>query len=162
NDVLPGIPYWYASTCRECSVGCGVLVKQREGRVVKLEGNPDHPVNRGGLCARGHAALQAVYNPDRLRAPMVKQGGSWKPITWAEAMTMGGGRLGGAHGKVALVTGNATGSLHRLGASWASASGGNHLVYEAFAHESLREANRRTFGQAVIPSFDFSRARFVL
>jgi molybdopterin-containing oxidoreductase family iron-sulfur binding subunit len=162
NDVLPGIPYWYASTCRECPAGCGILVKQREGRVVKLEGNPRHPVNRGGLCARGHAGLQAAYDPDRLKTPQVKQGGAWKAVTWDEALRLGAERLGAARGKIAVLTGNSTGSLHRLCETWAAAAGGTHLVYEAFAHESLREANRRTFGQAVVPHFDFARARLLL
>ena len=162
NDVLPGVPYWYATTCRECGAGCGVLAKQREGRVIKLEGNPNHPVNRGGLCARGHAALQGLYDPDRLKSPMVKEGAAWKAITWAEALALAGAKLAGARGKLALVTGNSTGSLHKLSAAWAAAAGGTHLVYEPFAHESAREANRRTFGVASVPQADFTRARFVL
>ena len=144
NDVLPGVPYWYATTCRECGAGCGVLAKQREGRIVKLEGNPNHPVNQGGLCARGHAALQGLYDPDRLKSPMVKDGKGWKAVTWPEAMQLAGGKLAAARGKLALVTGNATGSLHKLSAAWAAAAGATHLVYEPFALESTREANRRT------------------
>src|SRR5258706_10822512 len=57
EDILVGVPYWYASTCRECSEGCGVLVKTREGRAIKVEGNPDHPLSQGALCARGQASL---------------------------------------------------------------------------------------------------------
>jgi len=162
NDVIPGVPYWYATTCRECESGCGVLAKQREGRVIKLEGNPNHPVNHGGLCARGQAALQGLYDPDRVKTPMVKQGSTWKPVTWVEAMAMAGDKLKGARGKLALVTGNATGSLHKLSAAWATAAGGTHLVYEPFAQESAREANHRTFGVAALPQADFSRAQFVL
>jgi molybdopterin-containing oxidoreductase family iron-sulfur binding subunit len=158
NDVLPGVPYWYATTCRECSAGCGVLAKQREGRIIKLEGNPNHPVNRGGLCARGHAALQGLYDPDRLKSPMVKEASGWKAVTWAEALALAGSKLAAARGRAALVTGNATGSLHKLSSEWASALGATHLVYEPFALESLREANRRTFGVASVPQADFSRA----
>jgi len=66
ETITPGVPTWYASTCRECPAGCGVHVKTREGRVIKLEGNPDSPVNRGKLCARGQAAHQHLYDPDRL------------------------------------------------------------------------------------------------
>ena len=76
NDILPGIPYYYASTCRECPAGCGVLVKAREGRAIKIEGNPEHPLNLGTLCARGQAGLQGLYNPDRLKAPRVKENGA--------------------------------------------------------------------------------------
>ena len=58
--ITPGIPVYYASTCRECSAGCGLHVKVREGRAIKLEGNPDSPVNHGRLCARGQAVVQGA------------------------------------------------------------------------------------------------------
>jgi anaerobic selenocysteine-containing dehydrogenase/Fe-S-cluster-containing dehydrogenase component len=162
NDVIPGVPYWYATTCRECSAGCGVLAKQREGRVIKLEGNPAHPVNQGGLCARGQAALQGLYDPDRLKTPMVREAGGWKEVSWDEALRLAGDRLRAARGKLALLNGNATGSLQKLSKAWAAAGGATHLVYEPFALESLREANRRTFGIAAVPHLDFGRARHVL
>jgi len=163
NDTLPGVPYWYASTCRECPAGCGVMVKQREGRVIKVEGNPGHPLNQGGLCARGHAGLQGVYDPDRLKSPMAKDAsGAWKALSWDEALKLAGQKITAARGKLAVVTDNATGSFQHLAAGWAAAAGGTHLIYEPFAYESLREANRRTFGQAVVPHFDFGRARFVI
>ncbi len=79
EDQVPGNPTWYASTCTECSAGCGLHVKTREGRAIKLEGNPDHPVNAGTLCAHGQSALQGLYNPDRLKGPMARQAdGSFK------------------------------------------------------------------------------------
>ncbi|MBI5061984.1 MAG: 4Fe-4S dicluster domain-containing protein [Desulfatitalea sp.] len=62
EDMVTGEATWYATTCRECPAGCGVLAKNREGRVIKLEGNPLHPVNLGKLCARGQAALQGLYH----------------------------------------------------------------------------------------------------
>src|SRR2546428_713374 len=138
NDILPGVPYWYASTCRDCSAGCGILVKTREGRAIKIEGNPAHPVNRGGLCVQGQAALQGLYDPDRVRTPMVREGGAWKAISWDDAIQRVGAKVSAAKGKVALVTGNATGSLHKLAGEWATAVGGTHLVYEPFAYESVR------------------------
>ena len=70
EDQVPGVATWYASTCTECASGCGVHVRTREGRAVKLEGNPDHPVNQGKLCSRGQASLQGLYNPGRIKAPM--------------------------------------------------------------------------------------------
>jgi anaerobic selenocysteine-containing dehydrogenase len=72
-DTVTGKATWYASTCRECPAGCGVLAKNREGRIVKLEGNPVHPVNKGRLCMRGQAALQGGYHPDRLKTPQIKK-----------------------------------------------------------------------------------------
>ena len=52
EDIVPGEATWYASTCRECPAGCGMLVKNRDGHVIKVEGNPQHPVNTGRLCPR--------------------------------------------------------------------------------------------------------------
>src|SRR2546428_13764389 len=79
DDQIPGVATWYATTCRECAAGCGLRARVREGRAVKLEGNPDPPGNRGRLCARGQAGPQGLCNP--------------APIT--------GPRLGGANGPLA-------------------------------------------------------------
>jgi molybdopterin-containing oxidoreductase family iron-sulfur binding subunit len=164
NDLMPGVPTWYASTCRECPAGCGILVKAREGRAIKIEGNPAHPINRGGLCSQGHAALQGLYDPDRLKSPMVRDGATWKAIGWDDAIARIGERLAGARGdsKIALVTGNATGSFQDLAVEWAAAFGGTHLVYEPFSYETVREANQRTFGRRAIPFYDFARAKMVV
>src|SRR3954454_8695533 len=86
EDQIPGVSTWYASSCTECSAGCGLHVRTREGRAVKLEGNPEHPVNRGKLCSRGQAALQGLYNPGRLAGPMLRQGAEFKAITWEQAI----------------------------------------------------------------------------
>src|ERR1044071_78103 len=118
QDVLVGVPYWYASTCRECPAGCGIVVKAREGRAIKIEGNPKKPLNQGGLCRRGHAALQALYDPDRVRTPLVKQGGAWKPISWDDGLKLAGEKLAGAKGSAALLTDHVTGSLAALIAEW--------------------------------------------
>src|SRR5215510_14714699 len=69
ENIVPGVASWYATLCRECPAGCGVLAKVREGRAITLEGNPDHPVNRGALCARGQASILGTYDPDRLPGP---------------------------------------------------------------------------------------------
>ena len=73
---------------QECSAGCGVWVRTREGRAVKLEGNPFHPVTQGGLCTQGQASLQGLYNPDRFTGPMLRENGALRQITWDEAEAM--------------------------------------------------------------------------
>src|ERR1700678_664442 len=69
ENVVPGVPSFFATTCNECPAGCGMVARIREGRVIKLEGNPADPIGQGSTCARGQAALQEVYNPDRLSGP---------------------------------------------------------------------------------------------
>ena len=88
DDMVIGSATWYASTCRECPAGCGILAKNREGRVIKVEGNPQHPINRGKLCMRGQAALQAVFNPDRLKTPLLKENDRFKPISFRQAQAL--------------------------------------------------------------------------
>ena len=67
EHVKPGQAAFFATVCRECPAGCGMHLWHFDGRVTKAEGNPEHPVNRGALCARGQSAVQGLYDPDRLR-----------------------------------------------------------------------------------------------
>src|SRR5512139_4052964 len=90
EDIVPGEATWYATTCRECPAGCGILAKNRDGHVVKVEGNPLHPVNGGKpwgkLCPRGQASLQNLYNPDRYRGPLKRNpDGKVESLTWEQA-----------------------------------------------------------------------------
>src|SRR5881396_2936390 len=94
DQTVPGVSTYYATTCRECSTACGVIAETRDGRTIKLEGNPEHPVNRGALCARGQASLQGLYNPDRYRGPMARRNGQLQPVTWEEALQIFAQKLG--------------------------------------------------------------------
>lgn len=85
------------STCMMSHSGCGILVHVRDGRVVKVEGDPDHPLTRGSLCPKGLAAMQFEYHPDRLLYPHKRRGerggGQWERISWDEALDTIAGRL---------------------------------------------------------------------
>ena len=70
DGLMDGVPQYFATVCQMCPAGCGLLVRTLGGRAVKIEGNPAHPVSGGKTCARGQAALQHLYNPDRLRGPV--------------------------------------------------------------------------------------------
>ncbi len=76
--------------CRICYGGCGVLFHIEDGRVVKIEGNPESTFNKGTLCAKGLATLHNLYNPRRLKYPMKRLGkrgeGKWQRISWDEAL----------------------------------------------------------------------------
>jgi len=82
-------------TCTYCSVGCGILMyalgdgaKNAQRSVIHVEGDPDHPVNRGTLCPKGASLLDIVNSPNRLRHPQVREpgAGEWKDISWDDAM----------------------------------------------------------------------------
>ena len=68
-----GLSTYYATTCRECSAGCGLVVRTMQGRALKVEGNPNNPVNLGKTCARGQATLHGLYNPDRVTDPLQRK-----------------------------------------------------------------------------------------
>jgi molybdopterin-containing oxidoreductase family iron-sulfur binding subunit len=167
-DIIPGEATYYATTCRECPAGCGVLAKNRDGRVIKLEGNPNHPINRGALCARGQAALHGLYNPDRYPGPRRRNGNTLTAITWEDGLKnladlMRDIRARNAGGRVAFLTGLENGSLATLTDRWLATFGaGPHLTYEPFAYEPLRVANRIVYGTEGVPAYRIDRADFLL
>ena len=165
--MVPGMATWYASTCRECPAGCGVLAKNREGRIVKVEGNPLHPINQGSLCIRGQAALQGIYNPDRIKTPLLKEGGSFRSVTYAEAEALLYAKTQEAAKKgkdrVRIVTEIVGDSLLKLMSeslhNWGS---GEPLVFEPYGYEALKEANMQVFGLEGLPSYLLNKADFLL
>ncbi len=86
-----------ATICEMCFWRCGVLADVVDGRVVRVEGNPDHPLNRGRLCARGNAGVDLLDDPDRLQYPMLRTGkrgeGQFKRVSWNEALDFLAGKL---------------------------------------------------------------------
>ncbi|MEJ2708894.1 MAG: molybdopterin-dependent oxidoreductase [Anaerolineales bacterium] len=90
-DLLDANGDGYIPTmCEMCVWRCGVLAKVEEGRVVKLEGNPEHPHSKGKLCARGQSGLMNTYDPDRILTPLVRVGkrgeGKFRKASWDEAL----------------------------------------------------------------------------
>jgi molybdopterin-containing oxidoreductase family iron-sulfur binding subunit len=165
--LVPGVATYFATVCRECPAGCGVLARNRDGHVVKLEGNPDHPVSRGALCARGQAALLGTYDPDRVATPRLREGQGWKPIGVADAEKLLAEKLAAARqagaGRIGLISQLETGTLGRLMDDWLKALGARpRVAFEPFAYEALRAANRVTFGIDAIPYHAFEDARAVL
>src|SRR5215472_12149399 len=164
ENIVPGIPSYFSTVCRECPAGCGLVAKNREGRIVKLEGNPDHPVNAGALCIRGQAGLQGLYHPDRFRGPLA--GG--KPTGWAEAQKQVADRLGalakGNQGtKIAVVSGLESGTLGRLMDGWVRALGARpRIAYEPLGYEALRVANRMSFGHDAVPQYAIAESSYLL
>ena len=80
----------HRTICSMCASRCHLLCKVRQGKVIKIEGNPASPFNKGKICAKGHAAIQQLYDTDRLKYPLKRVGergeGRWRRISWAEAL----------------------------------------------------------------------------
>ena len=170
EDVVPGKAVYYATTCRECPAGCGMLAKNREGRIVKVEGNPAHPVSGGKLCMRGQASLHGLYNPDRFPGPMQRNAaGGLDPITWERGEAILAAKLSeavrkGGSGRIVIMTGLVTGSLHDLTGLWLSEMGqrNGHIMYETWSYEPLKKANQAVFGRDAIPTYRFDELDFLI
>jgi molybdopterin-containing oxidoreductase family iron-sulfur binding subunit len=163
DDMVTGKATWYASTCRECPAGCGILAKNREGRVIKVEGNPLHPINRGKICMRGQAAVQAIYNPDRIKTPLLKEKDRWQPISFSKAQSLLKYKTHDASQKgserirmLTEVTGESLLALFADALTRWSAEG--PLVFEPFAYESLKSANEKVFGRNELASYRMEEA----
>ena len=163
DDMVAGRATWYASTCRECPAGCGIMAKNREGRVIKVEGNPLHPINKGKLCMRGQAALQAVYNSDRLKTPLLKDKNGWQPISFAKAQSMLKYKTHDAAQKgsdrvrmLTEVVGKSQLALFTDALKKWNASA--PLVFEPFAYETLKTANETVFGRKELVSYHMQDA----
>ena len=133
--VIPGIGVWYASTCQQCPASCGLHGRVREGRILKLEGNPDSSVNSGKLCQMGQSGVQGHYNPDRITKPMARKGGALTEVSWDEALSMLDDKTGTKSGldgsRLAWVTGAVSGHQSVLiNAHLASTGSQNHFVQE--------------------------------
>ncbi len=162
EEITPGVATWYATVCGECPSQCGMWVRTREGRAVKVEGNPNHPVSGGALCSRGHSTLQGLYNPDRVAQPLRRDGDEFTPIDWEEAEELLAERMGAAAGRTVLIHGRTGMSLTRLMEDFVSATGGRRVEYEALAEAPLREAARIAFGTDTVPSYDFEASQLTL
>ncbi len=171
EEQLAGVATWYASTCRQCPAGCGILVRIMNGRAVKIEGNPEHPLNKGKLCARGQAGLQVLYNPDRLTGPVQqaqRNSRTFEPVAWETGINTLYEKLQGARAKVA-VWGGSTMSGHLLDLFQrfsAAVDAPAPLIYDLYTglngYRLLGDINRELFGQHALPTYDLSQADVIL
>ncbi len=188
EDIVPGIAVWKPGICPLCAAGCGLTVRVmdadadivREGQAgvkriaaaKKLEGSASHPVNQGGLCARGQAAIQVTYHPDRITQPLKRSGtrgdGRYEAITWDQAIAELVGRLdalASAGNQATLAFATRPGLSHRRALVERFLAGFGApapIVYELFGDEVLRRANAISFGRDQLPTFDLANARSVI
>jgi len=163
-----GISTYYATTCRECPAGCGLIMRTFEGRAIKAEGNPEHPVNRGKICSKGLTAVQGLYNPDRNTEPgqHARNSDTFTPITWEAAIQTLTDAFSSGDG-VAFLLGLAPDHLFDLVTELCDQIGAPPPVrYGATAmldgRNTLLEAVRSVYGKPRLPFFDLFNADFVI
>jgi Fe-S-cluster-containing dehydrogenase component/anaerobic selenocysteine-containing dehydrogenase len=169
EEVLPGVANLYASTCAGCANACGILIKTREGRPIKVDGNPDHPVNRGKVCATGQASVLNLYDPNRLRSPFygLSSGRSTNSLTWAQADTeimTSLKRLAGEGRRIVLVTKAVTSPTAKsaIDVFRAAYPTADVVVYDEGVEASRRAAWKKCYDDAELPGIAWEKADVIV
>ena len=163
EEITIGVSNWYATTIDDGADLCNVLVKTREGRPIKVEGNKLSNFTNGGTNARVQASVLSLYDMERLQGP-TKDGkaANWKDIdTEIEAKIEAANTAGAA---IRILTSTITSpSLNSLAAEFvAKYPSAKHVVYDAVSYAGIRKANLQTYGASIIPSYDFSKANVIV
>jgi molybdopterin-containing oxidoreductase family iron-sulfur binding subunit len=163
DQLVPGVANWYATTCRGCASSCSLLVKQRDGRPIKIEGNAESPLFGGGTCATGQATVLSLYDDERLRGPLWQgQHVGWDEVDRHIAESL---RAAGAGSRsIALLSGTITSpSTRAIISEWRGRYPNFvHVEYDPTSLSAMRAANKESFGLAVVPHYAFDRARVIV
>ena len=163
EEFVPGRSLFYSTTCAGCSAGCGVFAKVRDGRPIKLEGNPEHPLSRGGLCATGQASLLGLYDSQRLQHPL-KEG---KKVSWLEvdrAIQAELARVRNERGTVRVLSGTIPSPTFRAAIQefLRGFADARHVVYDPLSKSALLDAHAQTHAMRVLPHFHFDKAEVIV
>ena len=166
DNVTPGIADYYASTFVNGGDTLSVVVKQREGRPIKIEGNKLSSITKGGTNARAQASVLDLYNTSRLRHPLQRAGNDYKEVSTfdafdnmvAQAMANTGGK------QVVLLTStiNSPSTLQVITRFLAKYPGSKHVQYDAFGNSGMLLANQADYGKRHIPSYHFDKAKTIV
>ena len=163
---------WVPNVCLQCPAGCGILVRVVDGRAVRIEGNPEHPINIGRLCPKGHIGLQLLYDPDRIKGPMKRVGqrgeGKWERIGWDEALKIVADRLktlrakGEPH-RLVVMGGRYRGQMHGLFARFMAAYGTpNDVGHSSICADGTPQAHYLTQGFKAYAGYDWDNTNYLL
>ena len=149
DDIIPGVANYYATTCNGCASSCTLVVKQRDGRPIKIEGNARSVLFGNGTCALGQATVLSLYDDARLRGPRWRgQAQSWEEFDRQVLDGLNAGR--GSKGKAVLLSGTITSpSTLEIIREWGRSypAGFRHVVYDPVSLSGLHEAHARSFGR---------------
>jgi anaerobic selenocysteine-containing dehydrogenase len=163
EDIVP-------TTCWIGKQDCGMLARRINGRVVKLEGHPEHPRNKGTLCPKGVAQIQAMYDPNRVKAPLVRTNekgvpGTWRQASWQEALTMVGEKIKDVRKRdkrLLLWQKGRSKAKNFYDAAFVKASGATKLHHGAYCSDAGYRACEYTTGLHGVLHPDFRHTRYLL
>ena len=160
EEITPGVSAHYASTCLACPAACGLVATVRDGRPIKLEGHPEHPLSRGGLCAFGQGDLRALYDAGRLRQPSLeRRAAAWDDVDAGVRAGLEQAKRSGRAVYVLSPTITSPTTRAAVGAFLAAWDG--RLVEhdpEAEPVSAVLEANEIVHGRALLPSLGIGAA----
>ena len=166
DDVTPGVANYYASTYVNGGDAIAVVVKQRDGRPIKIEGNELCPITKGGTNAQAQASVLDLYDPTRLRHPLQKAGADFKEVPSFDAFDkMVAAAVAAQAGKtIVLLTStiNSPSTLQIINEFLAKYPGSRHVQYDAVSYSGMLMANEQSYGKRGIPSYDFSKAKTIV
>jgi MoCo/4Fe-4S cofactor protein with predicted Tat translocation signal len=165
EEVTLGKANYYASTCTACEKACGILIKTREGRPIKVDGNPDHPVSKGKLCAKGHANILKLYDPERLSSPRKKNGATLDEISWQIADEEITGLLAkNGNKEIAIISKRLTSPTSKkvLDDFKSKYPTSKVYSYELFNDEVKNSAWEKSYGTGVFPLINWNKAKIIL
>jgi len=163
DSIVPGVANYYASTFVNGSDYCPVLVKTREGRPIKLEGNDLSPITKGGTSARVQAAVLSLYDTNRITGPKIKDGTNWKDADWDELdkimMT-----TCQSSSNIRIVTNTVLSPTAKkaMGEFAAKYPSTKVVTYDPVSSSALLDANLKNFGVRAIPSYKFDNATVIV
>ena len=163
EGFVPGRARQFATTCTGCTAGCGLLVSVRDGRPLKMEGMPEHPLSHGGLCAVGQALPLALYDSHRLKHPL-NQG---EPSDWSEIDHSLLGILKDINqtpGTVRFVTSTVTSPTLQssINSFLKQFPESRHVTLDADNCSAILTAHQQTHGARVLPRFRFDEADVIV
>lgn len=163
EEVIPGKAYWYASTSHSCPSGCGIFVKNRDGRPIKIEGNPEHPVSQGGVCPVCQAGILGLYDSKRLFHPL-KNGekSSWKNIDNSIEENLNNAKLNGKD--IVILTGTITSPSEReyIKRFLNKYNNSFHYEYDPVSYSAILDAHKINYGERILPGYKFDKADLIL
>jgi MoCo/4Fe-4S cofactor protein with predicted Tat translocation signal len=164
DEMIPGLALWYATACGGCAAGCGLLVKTRDGRPIKIEGNPTHPVSRGGVCAVGQASVLGLYDADRARGPRVRgRAASWREVDAAVAAGLAAAAAQGRAVRVVAPWGLGPTEEQALDGFLAAHPGARVARLDPMGQrDAIADAHEALFGARLVPDYRLDRARLVV
>ncbi len=158
-DMLPTVPNYYASTYLNGGDYCSIVVKTREGRPIKVDGNALSSVTQGGVTAQVEASVLSLYDQGRLTSPRAaKQRVSWEELDAQVKAKLG--EIAGRGGQIAIVSNtilspSTKAAIERFRTKYPTT---RHIQYDQNSHYGILKANEESFGRAFFPSYDFSKA----